>query len=170
MVDKVNIPRINNRIIFFSKKSKSVDGSQQAFARLLNIKTQYTMSKFPNIKALRVQNGYKQEFLADILGISQPEYSKIENGSRRIDAFMINELCKLYDVKMDVLMRTLPVQVVTDMPMAREHMQTGYSAAVSPELLSKMLDNYATLVDNYLKQQQTTERMMERFFATRLAE
>ena len=128
------------------------------------------MSKFPNIKALRVQNGYKQEFLADILGISQPEYSKIENGSRRIDAFMINELCKLYDVKMDVLMRSVPVQVVTDLPIAQERMHPIYAGAVTPELLTKMLDNYAALVDNYLKQQQTTERMMERLFATRIAE
>ena len=139
-------------------------------ARLRHNLIPHAMSKFPNIKALRVQNGYKQEFLADILGISQPEYSKIENGSRKIDAFMISELCKLYDVKMDVLMRTLPVQVVTDMPMARERMEPAYSTPVSSELLNKMMDNYAALVANYLKQQQTTERIIERLFATRMAE
>ena len=119
------------------------------------------MSKFPNIRALRIQNGYKQEFIADLLGISQPEYSKIEGGMRRIDAFTINELCKLYDVKVDVLMRSAPVQVITEVSAVGDHRRAVYAAAMPPDLLGKIMDNYSALMENYLKQQQTTERILE---------
>jgi transcriptional regulator with XRE-family HTH domain len=119
------------------------------------------MSKFPNIRALRIQNGYKQEFIADLLGISQPEYSKIEGGMRRIDAFTINELCKLYDVKVDVLMRSAPVQVITEVSAVGDQRRAVYAAAMPPDLLGKIMDNYSALMENYLKQQQTTERILE---------
>lgn len=119
------------------------------------------MSKFPNIRALRLQNGYKQEFIADLLGISQPEYSKIEGGMRRIDAFTINELCKLYDVKVDVLMRSAPVQVITDVTAVGDQRRQVYASAIPTDLLSKIMDNYSALMENYLKQQQTNERILE---------
>ncbi|UOF90767.1 helix-turn-helix domain-containing protein [Fodinisporobacter ferrooxydans] len=36
------------------------------------------------LKKLRKRNGYSQKEIADILGISQPGYQKIENGQRRM--------------------------------------------------------------------------------------
>lgn len=128
------------------------------------------MSKFPNIRALRLQNGYKQEFMADILGISQPEYSKIENGSRKIDPFVVHELCKLYDVKMEVLLRTAPVHMQAEFSALSEPKTQAYASQLAPEILTRMMDNYAKLVENYLKQQQTTERIMERLLAGRISE
>ena len=124
------------------------------------------MSKFPNIRALRLQNGYKQEFIADLLGISQPEYSKIEGGMRRIDSFTINELCKLYDVKVDVLMRSAPVQVITDVTAVGDHRRQVYASAIPTDLLSKIMDNYSALMENYLKQQQTNERILEHLMSS----
>jgi transcriptional regulator with XRE-family HTH domain len=121
------------------------------------------MNKYPNIKALRIQNNYKQEYVADILGVSQPEYSKIETGGRRLDAFIITELCKLYDVKMDDLLkrhvpRIMPATVGE--PVALE----GYGFQDNQELLSKLMHNYTALIENYVKQQQTTERIISKLF------
>jgi Helix-turn-helix. len=46
------------------------------------------------IREARVKKGYKQDVLADILGISQSQYSKLENGET---AFDIRTLSKLID-------------------------------------------------------------------------
>jgi transcriptional regulator with XRE-family HTH domain len=119
------------------------------------------MNKYPNIKALRIQNNYKQEYVADILGVSQPEYSKIETGGRRLDAFIITELCKLYDVKMDDLLnRQIPMTSTAGEP----NMKGNYGWPDNNELLTKLMHNYTALIENYVKQQQTTERIINRLF------
>jgi transcriptional regulator with XRE-family HTH domain len=123
------------------------------------------MNKYPNIKLLRIQNNYKQEYVADILGISQPEYSKIEGGSRRIDAFMITELCKLYDVKMDDLLKRDHSAMLHAMAGEPTLAGGGYGHPGNHELLSKLMDNYTVLIENYMKQQQTTERIINHLFA-----
>ena len=46
------------------------------------------------IREARVKKGYKQDVLADILGISQSQYSKLENGET---AFDIRTLSTLID-------------------------------------------------------------------------
>lgn len=117
------------------------------------------MVHYPNLRALRMQHNYKQEYVADILGISQPEYSKLETGARKIDPTYLGELCKLYDVTIDVLLRQnpMPVQLVNDM----ERMQTQHNVN-QPDMLHKMLDNYSFLLDNYVKQQQTNEKIIEK--------
>ena len=122
------------------------------------------MNKYPNIKLLRIQNNYKQEYVADILGISQPEYSKIEGGSRRIDAFMITELCKLYDVKMDDLLKRDHSAMLNAMAGEPTLAGGGYGQPVNHVLLTKLMDNYTVLIENYMKQQQTTERIINHLF------
>ncbi|MFM7727084.1 MAG: helix-turn-helix domain-containing protein, partial [Flavobacteriales bacterium] len=97
------------------------------------------MNKYPNIKALRIQNNYKQEYVADALGVSQPEYSKIENGGRRIDAFIIGELCKLYDVKMDELLKREPPRM--EHAHASEGLAIGYGIPVNSDMFAKLMDN-----------------------------
>lgn len=125
------------------------------------------MNKYPNIKSLRLQNSYKQEYVADVLGVSQPEYSKIENGMRRIDAYMITELCKLYDVKMeDLLKRDIARQQQAMVSEPAMH-QNSYAQPLNTELFSRLMDNYSVLVENYLKQQQTNERIINRLFEQR---
>ena len=125
------------------------------------------MNKYPNIKSLRLQNSYKQEYVADVLGVSQPEYSKIENGMRRIDAFMITELCKLYDVKMEDLLKRDFARHQQIMLSEPEMHQNSSAQPLSTELFSRLMDNYSVLVENYLKQQQTNERIINRLFEQR---
>jgi len=54
---------------------------------------------YPRIRELRLMHNLKQEFVAEQLRISQPEYSRLENGLRepRVEDFQC--LSKLYGVK-----------------------------------------------------------------------
>jgi transcriptional regulator with XRE-family HTH domain len=47
------------------------------------------------IRDARTEKGYSQEYVADILGISQSQYSKLENGET---SFEIEELSQLIDL------------------------------------------------------------------------
>lgn len=121
------------------------------------------MNRYPNIKALRIQNNYKQEYVADVLGVSQPEYSKIETGSRRLDAFIISELCKLYDVKMDDLLKK-EVAAGLSVAVSDSAMRGGYGIGLNNDLITKLMDNYTVLMESYMRQQQNTERIINHLF------
>ncbi|MFM7310415.1 MAG: helix-turn-helix domain-containing protein [Flavobacteriales bacterium] len=114
---------------------------------------------FPNIKALRLQNNYKQEYVADILGLSQPEYSKLENGFRKVDMTTLRELCKLYDVEMDQLLsqQIQSIQMLTHPELAAS-MQPQHNESV----IQKLMDNYASLLENLVRQQQTHDKLIDR--------
>jgi len=57
---------------------------------------------YQNIRKIRLVSNFKQEYVADQLGISQPEYSKIENGKRVPNADNLRRLCNLYNVPVSV--------------------------------------------------------------------
>lgn len=118
------------------------------------------MNRYPNLKALRIQNNYKQEYVADVLGISQPEYSKMETGVRKVDAFFIKELCKLYDVGVEVLLRqiSIPMEDVRETE-AQISRQVG---GLSQDVITKLMENYSFLLDSYVKQQQVQEKIIDR--------
>lgn len=56
------------------------------------------------LKELREDNDYKQEFIAEYLGIKQNSYSQIENGIADIKAEYLIKLCKLYKVTSDYIL------------------------------------------------------------------
>jgi transcriptional regulator with XRE-family HTH domain len=116
------------------------------------------MNTYPNLKALRMEHSYKQEYVADILGITQPEYSKLESGLRKIDARIIKELCKLYDVTADVLLRQHPS--IQQMAAASDPKQ--FPANNFPgDVLHKILDNYNSILENFSRQQQVNEKIID---------
>ncbi len=59
---------------------------------------------YPKLRELRLMYCYKQEYIADVLGISQPEYSRLENGLRtaKIDEF--RKLAGIYKISPSMLM------------------------------------------------------------------
>lgn len=59
---------------------------------------------YPQIKLLRLKAQYKQEYVAYFLNISQPQYSKLENGVRSPNAFELNKLTDLYKVSSDLIL------------------------------------------------------------------
>jgi len=61
---------------------------------VFHIRKKNTMKKkqnlpYPKLREMRLMYSYKQEYIAEVLGISQPEYSRLENGLRsaKIDEF-----------------------------------------------------------------------------------
>lgn len=118
------------------------------------------MNRFPNIKALRLRNNFKQEYVADVLGMSQPEYSKIETGSRRIEIAVLKELCKLYDVELEVLMRTQ--STLEDLALESLGVSARLAQPVNHEVMERLMDNYSSLLQNYITQQKMQEKIIDR--------
>jgi transcriptional regulator with XRE-family HTH domain len=118
------------------------------------------MNRFPNIKALRLRNNLKQEYVADVLGMSQPEYSKIETGVRKIELAVLKELCKLYDVELEVLMRTQ--STLEDLALESLGVGSRLTQPVNEEVIGKLMDNYSELLQNYIRQQKMQEKIIER--------
>jgi transcriptional regulator with XRE-family HTH domain len=118
------------------------------------------MNRFPNIKALRLRNNFKQEYVADVLGMSQPEYSKIETGARKIELSVLRELCKLYDVELEVLMRSQ--STLEDLALDSLGVSSRFAQPVNLEVMEKLMDNYSSLLQNYINQQKMQEKILER--------
>jgi transcriptional regulator with XRE-family HTH domain len=62
------------------------------------------MIRYPKIREFRILHDLKQEYVADQLGISQPEYSRLENGFRKARLEDFKKLSQVYDVSINVLM------------------------------------------------------------------
>ena len=56
------------------------------------------------LKKLRLEQGYTQRCVAQALGMSQPNYSKLEHGKRVLDDHAIRALAKLYGVTTDTIL------------------------------------------------------------------
>lgn len=56
------------------------------------------------LKKYRKTNGYKQQEIADILGVGRSSYSKYESGNRRLEIDALIKLSVLYDVSIDVFL------------------------------------------------------------------
>lgn len=64
------------------------------------------------IKLLRAQNGYTQKQVADEIGISQGNYSGLENGKYEPSLAALTALSDFYDEFIDTLVR--PIRIVED--------------------------------------------------------
>lgn len=63
------------------------------------------MGNFKNVfKLLRTENGYTQDGLADMLGISRSAVSMYENGNREPDLETLEAIADLFKVDMDYLL------------------------------------------------------------------
>lgn len=56
------------------------------------------------IRALREDNDYKQQDIADVLGTTQQVYSRYEKGINEIPVRHIITLCKFYKVSADYIL------------------------------------------------------------------
>ncbi len=68
------------------------------------MKTVFRNTNYPKLKQLRMLYSFKQEYIADQLGISQSEYSRLENGQRHVKIEDFKKLASLYRVTPSLLM------------------------------------------------------------------
>jgi len=57
-----------------------------------------------NLRTIRVQKGYNQMDIAEVLGTTQQQYSKYENGQNEIPVRHVITLCKFYGISADWLL------------------------------------------------------------------
>jgi len=56
------------------------------------------------IKELRTKKGISQQGLAELLGVSRPAISQIENGGRRVSADELDRLAKIFNISVNSLL------------------------------------------------------------------
>lgn len=64
----------------------------------------YEILKFENIRSLRLDNGYTQKQIAEILGVSQNTYSQYEIGVLNYPVDALLKLADFYQVSVDYLL------------------------------------------------------------------
>ena len=75
------------------------------------------MGNFKSVfKLLRTENGYTQDGLADMLGISRSAVSMYENGNREPDLKTLEAIADLFKVDMDYLLGRNAAAVATASP------------------------------------------------------
>lgn len=60
-----------------------------------------------NIRLKRLKKEYSQEVMANMLGISQNAYSKIENGKTTLTIIRLQEIATILDVPFEKLLKEL---------------------------------------------------------------
>lgn len=124
------------------------------------------MNPYPNLKQLRLQHNFKQCYVADTLGMSQPEYSKLEAGIRKLDVPVIRDLCSLYDINSeDLLTSSITLAENPGVAYIKEAKPTPkdvkeFTDQVPHDVMMKMMENYSFLLESYLKQQKVQERII----------
>ena len=59
---------------------------------------------YPRIKDLREDHDYSQQYVANYLGMKQPQYSRYERGLRDIPTDILIRLAKLYKTSTDYIL------------------------------------------------------------------
>ena len=62
------------------------------------------MEVIHNIRKLRIERGYSQLDIAEVLNTTQQQYSKYENGQNEIPVRHVITLCKFYGISSDWLL------------------------------------------------------------------
>ncbi len=70
----------------------------------------FTNNYYPRLKDLREDHDFSQQFIADYLGMKQPQYSRYERGLRDVPTDVLIRLSSLYQTSVDYLLG------ITDIP------------------------------------------------------
>lgn len=59
---------------------------------------------YPRLKDLREDHDYSQQFVAEYLGMKQPQYSRYERGLRDVPTDVLIRLARLYETSTDYIL------------------------------------------------------------------
>jgi transcriptional regulator with XRE-family HTH domain len=116
------------------------------------------MTHYPNIKNLRLIRDYKQEYVANYLGMSQPEYSRLETGMRSVRAEDIHKLSQLYSVRPDQLLQIDNAKEFS----TNSNKASRRGDAVPRDIVDKLVENNTTLLKSVMEYQAKTERIIDK--------
>ncbi|MEZ4799021.1 MAG: helix-turn-helix domain-containing protein [Flavobacteriales bacterium] len=114
---------------------------------------------YPQIKNLRIMRDFKQEYVATFLGMSQPEYSRLETGARSPRAIELQQLAQLYSVRPDQLLQNESITEVASSSVARPFRRTD---AVPRDIVDRLIDNNDELLKSVLESQSKTEKIIDK--------
>jgi DNA-binding XRE family transcriptional regulator len=78
---------------------KAIDVLIAQVKKSIKLKTKKEIAM--QIRSIRIANNFTQVYVANQIGISQPEYSKLENAHRKKPNLeVLSKLCQLFDVPM----------------------------------------------------------------------
>lgn len=114
---------------------------------------------YPQIKNLRIMRDFKQEYVATFLGMSQPEYSRLETGARSPRAIELQQLAQLYSVRPDQLLQNDNITEIASSSVARPFRRTD---AVPRDIVDRLIDNNNDLLKSVLDSQSKTEKIIDK--------
>lgn len=87
------------------------------------------------LKTLRQNKGYSQEFVADSLHMSQSAYARMENGKSNSWATYINQICELYEIQPEELLKQETIIV-------NQNQHGGNGAFIINQISEKLIEQY----------------------------
>jgi transcriptional regulator with XRE-family HTH domain len=104
------------------------------------------------IEKIRKYRGFKQEFVADKLQITQAGYSRIERGEVDIPFSRLEQLAKIFEISLNELVSFDEKSVFTSYINNSQLFTTNGSIISDKELLIKLEKQYETRVNDLQKQ------------------
>lgn len=117
--------------------------------------------RYPKIREFRLLFDFKQEFVADQLGISQPEYSRLENGFRRARMEDFKCLADIYQVNVSTLMfREDDLAYTQNNPKSKSKGPAIPNSSLSDEQLTLLLEQHSQILDMLQKNQVESQHII----------
>jgi transcriptional regulator with XRE-family HTH domain len=116
---------------------------------------------YPKIRELRLLHNLKQEYVAGHLNMSQPEYSRLENGLRDLKFDDLQALCSLYGVQTTAF---APEAIAAE---PRFNESEGKLKRVNDLIpaapyWTSLLNHHQELIESLLKSQSRNELLLEK--------
>ncbi|MFN5849110.1 MAG: helix-turn-helix domain-containing protein [Chitinophagales bacterium] len=128
------------------------------FANKLKHKMNNSLDLGKKIRRYREEKGYSQDYMANMLDITQPTYAKYENESTEITVKRLNEIAKI--LQLDISNFFTTEQRVINISDFKEHSTNNYienQYTETKELYQKLIDTLEKEIDhlkaevNYLR-------------------
>jgi transcriptional regulator with XRE-family HTH domain len=116
---------------------------------------------YPKIRELRLLHNLKQEYVASHLSMSQPEYSRLENGLRDLKFDDLQALCTLYGVQSTAF---APEAAAAE-PRANEgegKLKRVNDLIPAAPYWTSLLNHHQELIESLLRSQSRNELLLEK--------
>lgn len=119
---------------------------------------------YPKIRELRMLHNLKQEFVANHLNMSQPEYSRLENGLRDLKMEDLKLLSSLYGVNGNVF---IPDAIAAEpkADLSKGQMKRVNDLIPAAPYWTSLLNHHQELIETLLRSQSRNEVLLEKLLA-----
>lgn len=119
---------------------------------------------YPKIRELRMLHNLKQEFVASHLNMSQPEYSRLENGLRDLKMEDLKLLSSLYGVNGNVF---IPESIAAEpkIDLSKGQMKRVNDLIPAAPYWTSLLNHHQELIETLLHSQSRNEVLLEKLLA-----